>query len=148
MHQSKHYRKVRENDSQSIQVSHSLTYQSNKWHHSSTATKSTRLNEPFKTVSPKHSKNILNIHLTIGECYLPLHCAKLMCLSRPQLSQTNHWHLVEEIWPDAQARQALLMSQAGPSLFISDRSTYLLWQLQVPSWARERRGSPNSTWWL
>lgn len=32
---SKHYRKVRENYSQSIQVSHSLTYQSNKWDHSS-----------------------------------------------------------------------------------------------------------------
>lgn len=66
MHQSKHYRKVRENDSHSFQVSHSLTYQSNKWNHSSTDPKDTRLNEPFKTLSLKHSKNILNIHLTIG----------------------------------------------------------------------------------
>ena len=82
----------------------------------------------------------MNFHLTTRECYL--HCAKLMCPGRPQLGQTNHWHLDEEMWPDAHARQALLMSQAGPSLFISDRSTYLLWQLQVPSWRREEGGLP------
>lgn len=95
MQQSKHNRNVRENYSHSIQVTHSLTYPSNKWHHSSTDT--TRLNEQFKTVSLKHSINILNINLTTGGYYLPFHCAKLMCLSRPHLGQTNHWHLVEEI---------------------------------------------------
>lgn len=93
----------------------------------------------FINASLKHSKSILKIHLTTRECYL--HCAKLMCPGRPQLGQTNHWHLDEEMWPDAHARQALLMSQAGPSLFISDRSTYLLWQLQVPLWRRKEGAS-------
>lgn len=114
MNQSKHQGKVRQNDSQNIQASHSLTYKSNKWHHSSTDTKSTCLHEAFKARSLKYSKNILNIHLTTGEYYM--HCVPLMCLSTPQLGQTTHWHLVERVWPDVHARQALLMSQAGPSL--------------------------------
>lgn len=146
MHQRKHRKKVWENDSQSIQVSHSLTYPSNKWH-CSCNDKSSVLSH-LKQIHYSTAKSILNIYLAKMQFYLPFHCTKLKCLSRPQWGLTNHWHLVGEIWPDVHARQALLMSQAGPSLFISDRSTYLLWQLQVPSWGKERRGPPSSTWWL
>lgn len=104
-----------------IQVSHSLTY--NKWHHYSTDTQSTRLNEPFKSSLTETQQKHINVHLTAGGIFaIPL-CRS--CVSK----QNSVNKPLAFGWGNLTGCSCQASTSNEPSwtkpFFISDRSTYL-----------------------